>query len=152
MRPRGRARVRRVLALGALTAAATGLAACDSQGSGQALAQQACVHVLHSLRDWQRSTVPGTPPATVARLQKDAAAQLRLALPLAADANSDDGSWNALMTDLSESATMDETHLLPSLRAQCSVADSNVNVNPQNPQTPQTPSNPPNTANVNPRS
>jgi hypothetical protein len=141
-----------VLALAVVAAAGvTGLAACDSQGSGQALAQQACVHVHQSARDWLRSATPGTPAATVARLQKDAAQELRLALPLAAAANSDDGTWNALMTDLSESAITDEGHLLPSLQAQCAVADSNPNVNPQNPQNPQTPSNPPNTQNVNPR-
>jgi hypothetical protein len=139
-----------VLALAVVAAAGvSGLAACDSQGSGQALAQQACVHVHQSARDWLRSAAPGTPAATVARLQKDAAQELRLALPLAAAANSDDGTWNALMTDLSESAITDEAHLLPSLQAQCAVADSNQNVNPQNPQTP---SNPPNTQNVNPRS
>ena len=37
------------------------------------------------------------------------------------------------MTTISESATVDEGHLLPSLQAQCVVADSNPNVNPQNP-------------------
>jgi hypothetical protein len=119
-----------------------GLAACDSQASGQALAQQACVHVQRSVHDWLASAVQGTPPATVAKLQAEAAQQLRIALPLAAAANSDDGTWNALMTDLSESATMDETHLVPSLRAQCSVADSNPNVNPQNPATNVNPQNP----------
>jgi hypothetical protein len=149
----GRARVRRVLALGALaTAAVTGLAACDSQGGGRALAQQACGHVLRSVRDWEHSTTPGTPAATVAQLQDEAGQQLRLALPLAAAANSDDGTWNALMTVISEGATVDETHLVPSLRAQCAVADTSVNVNPQNPPNPQGPSTPPNTANVNPQS
>jgi hypothetical protein len=123
-----------VLALAAVTlGAVTGLAACDSQGSGQALAQQACVHVRQSVRDWARSLDPGTPPATVSRLQDEASQELRTALPLAAAANSDDGTWNALMTVISESATIDETHLVPSLRAQCAVADTNVDVNPQNP-------------------
>jgi hypothetical protein len=140
-----------VLGVGA-AAAVTGLAACDSQGSGQALAQQACVHVLRSVRDWVHSTEPGTPPATVTELQKKAAQELRVALPLAAAANSDDGSWNALMTVISQGATIDETHLVPSLRAQCAVADTNVNQNPQNPtNTPRT-TNTPNTANVNPQS
>ena len=37
------------------------------------------------------------------------------------------------MTVISESATVDETHLVPSLRAQCAVADTNLDVNPQNP-------------------
>ncbi len=52
---------------------------------------------------------------------------------MAAAANSDDGSWNALMTTISEGATVDEGHLVPSLRAQCVVANANQNVNPQSP-------------------
>jgi hypothetical protein len=52
------------------------------------------------------------------------------------------------MTTISEIATVDESHLIPSLRAQCVVANSNQNVNPQSPANP----HPPNTANVNPQS
>ena len=99
-----------------LALAAGLLGACSSSG-GQALAEQACVHVHH----------------TVASLRTKADSQLRAALPLAAAANSDDGSWNSLMTTISESATVDEGHLLPSLEAQCAVADTNINVNPQSP-------------------
>jgi hypothetical protein len=111
------------------------LSAC-SGSSGQVLAQEACVHVHRSISEWRSAEVPGTPARTVSTLQREADEQLRDALPLAADANSDDGSWNALMTAISESATVDEEHLIPSLDAQCSVADSNQNVNPDNPQTP----------------
>jgi hypothetical protein len=100
------------------------------------LAQEACVHVHRSISDWRSAEVAGTPAQTVSVLQREADEQLRDALPLAADANSDDGSWNALMTAISESATVDEDHLIPSLDAQCSVADSNQNVNPETPQTP----------------
>jgi hypothetical protein len=114
------------------TGAALTLSACSTQG-GQDLAQQACVHVHRSLADYQRSISPGTSPATAAQLLKEADQELRAALPLAADANSDDGSWNSLMTAISEGATVDEGHLVPSLRAQCVVADSNPNVNPQSP-------------------
>jgi hypothetical protein len=127
------------MVVAAVLATLTGVAAsaCDSRGSGQALAQQACVHVHQSVRDFSRSTVAGTPPALVTRLQDQAARELRAALPLAAAANSDDGSWNSLMTVISEGATVDETHLIPSLRAQCAVADTNQdqNVNPQSPPT-----------------
>jgi hypothetical protein len=66
-------------------------------------------------------------------LQKKADQELREALPLAAAANSDDGSWNSLMTTISEIGTVDEGHLVPALRAQCVVANSNPNVNPQSP-------------------
>jgi hypothetical protein len=38
-----------------------------------------------------------------------------------------------LMTTISEGATIDEGHLVPALRAQCVVANSNPNINPQSP-------------------
>jgi hypothetical protein len=116
----------------AVVACALGLSACSSAADGQALAQQACVHVHRSVLDYERSVVVGTPPATVAVLQAQAAEELRVALPLAAQANSDDGSWNSLMTTISEGANVDEAHLMPALRAQCVVANTNPNVNPQN--------------------
>ena len=148
MAPARRRSAGRGLALAAAAAGAVvGLSAC-SQGDGQDLARQACVHVERSLRAWEQSARSGTPPAQAARLQRVAAAELRTALPLAAAANSDDGSWNSLMTTISESATVDESHLVPALRAQCVVADTNQNVNPQSPGGPQ----PPDTANVNPQS
>ncbi|HEY1830043.1 MAG TPA: hypothetical protein VGG38_07370 [Acidimicrobiales bacterium] len=125
----------KVLAGAALVALVPVLSAC-SGSSGQVLAQEACVHVHRSISDWRSAEVSGTPAQTVSTLQREADEQLRDALPLAADANSDDGSWNALMTAISESATVDENHLIPSLDAQCSVADANENVNPDNPQTP----------------
>jgi hypothetical protein len=129
----GRPRAARVVAVLALAGgAALGLSACSTQG-GQDLARQACVHVRVSVSDYLQAVRPGTAPAVAAQLQKQADQQLRDALPLAAAANSDDGSWNALMTTISEGATVDESHLVPSLRAQCVVADANQNVNPQAP-------------------
>jgi hypothetical protein len=133
MRRAGRPDGFRILAGLALVAGtALVLSACSSQG-GQGLAQQACVDVHRSVNDYLRATSAGTSPAAAAQLQNEADQELRAALPLAAAANSDDGSWNALMTTISEGATVDEGHLLPSLRAQCLVADSNPNVNPQSP-------------------
>ena len=119
----------------AVAGSVVGLSACGSQG-GQALAQQACVHVHRSVDGLPaRRRAPARPPATAAQLQKEADQELRAALPLAAAANSDDGSWNSLMTTISEGATVDEGHLVPALRAQCVVADANPNVNPQSPGT-----------------
>ena len=86
---------------------ALGLSACSTQG-GQDLAQQACGHVHLSVTDYLRAVNPRTTPAAAAQLQKEADQQLRDALPLAAAANSDDGSWNSLMTTISEGATVDE--------------------------------------------
>ena len=132
MRRTGRPDGVRALVVVALAGgAAFGLSACSNQ-AGQDLAQQACVHVHRSVLDYERSVLIGTPSATVAVLQAKAAEELRDALPLAAQANSDDGSWNSLMTTISEGANIDEAHLLPALKAQCVVANTNVNVNPQN--------------------
>ena len=123
----------RVLGATALSiAAVVALSSCGGQ-SGQSLAQQACVHVHRSVQDYVRSTLAGTPPLTVALLQREADQQLRVALPIAAAANSADGSWNSLMTTISEGATVDEGHLVPSLKAQCHTADTQVNVNPESP-------------------
>jgi hypothetical protein len=108
-----------------------GLSAC-SQESGLDLARQACVHVNRSLRDYALSSRPDTAGTLAAQLRGRADAELRIALPLAARANSADGSWNSLMTTISEEATVDEAHLVPALRAQCIQADANLNVNPQN--------------------
>jgi hypothetical protein len=115
-----------------LAGVALGLSAC-SGADGQSLARQACVHVDRSISDWVLATKASTPAATASHLEDEADQELRAALPLAAAANSDDGSWNALMTAISESATIDEGHLIPSLHAQCVVADTNPNVNPQSP-------------------
>jgi hypothetical protein len=80
--------------------AALGLSACSTQ-NGQDLAQQACVHVQRSVSDYLRAVSPGTAATQAAQLQKKADQELRTALPLAAAANSDDGTWNALMTTIS---------------------------------------------------
>ncbi len=132
MRWTGGLRGGRVLAV-LIVAGGVVLAACGGGSNGQSLAQQACLHVHRSVLDYERSVVAGTATGKAAQLQKEASEQLRDALPLAAQANSDDGSWNSLMTTISEGADVDEGHLLPSLKAQCVVANANVNVNP-NPQ------------------
>lgn len=117
---------------GALSAAGLVLvlSACGQSG-GQGLAQQACAHVTQSLHDFAMSNRPGTPSATATSLRTRADQQLRQALPLAAAANSADGSWNSLMTTISEGATIDEVHIAPALKAQCAVADTPININPE---------------------
>jgi hypothetical protein len=108
------------------------LTSCGQQ-SGENLARQACVHVKLSVRYFELSTKPGTSKADATRLQLKANTELRAALPLAAKATSDDGNLNSLMTTISESATVDESHLIPALKGQCASVDTNVNVNPQAP-------------------
>jgi len=112
------------------------LSACGSSSAD--LARQACTHVKLSVHYFELSTQPGTTGAEAARLRTKADAQLRIALPLVADATASDGSMNALMTTISEAATVDEAHLLPSLKGQCASVDTNINVNPQTPGQPAT--------------
>ena len=131
-----------------------GLAACSSAQDGQALAQQACVHVNRSVTYWVDSLRTGTPSATMEKLQQRAGQELRMALPIAAAANSDDGTWNSLMTTISEIDTVDEGHLVPALKAQCVLANTNQNINPQGPNGNSGVGgnrNTPPTANVNPK-
>jgi hypothetical protein len=143
--------VRRARTLAGLGAAAVGaaltLSGCGGPG-GQELARQACVHVNRSLHDFTLAAASTTAASTAATLRTAADRELRLALPLAAQANSADGSWNSLMTAISEINTVDEGHLMPSLKAQCKVADTNLNVNPAGGNTN---TNTGNTANVNPQ-
>jgi hypothetical protein len=128
--PRGR---RTLIGLGATAVGAVlCLSACGQQ-SGQALARQACTHVDRSVRDYELSTKASVSSSEAARLRTQADAELRAALPLAADATSDDGNLNALMTTISEGATIDEAHLIPALKGQCKAITTNVNVNPQAP-------------------
>ena len=105
----------------AVAALALVLAGC-SQQSGLALARQACGNVATSLRLYGQAERATTEAQALAYRQK-AYDQLRIALPLAAAANSDDGHWNALMTDISETARVDEGRLLVSLHDVCKEAD-----------------------------
>jgi O6-methylguanine-DNA--protein-cysteine methyltransferase len=122
---------RSLIAAALLTGTMLTLSACGGSG-GQTLAQQACVHVRQSLHDLSASEQPGQNADQVQGYVTRANRELRAALPLAADANSADGTWNSLMTTISEGATVDESHLAPALKAQCAVANTNINVNPQN--------------------
>jgi hypothetical protein len=116
---------------------AVSLAACGGgAGGGLSLARQACAHVERSITDYEAASRTGVPTATATSLLNQADRELRDALPLAAAATSDDGSWNSLMTTISEGAVVDEGHLVPALRATCASADANVNVNPSTPTTP----------------
>ncbi len=97
------------------------MSACSSEGEGEA--RQACQHVLTSLR-YYRASLRATGPSAQRDLNL-AYAQLRQALPLAAAANSANGQYNALMTTISESARVSESHLVVALEAQCSATDAN---------------------------
>ena len=97
-----------------------GLAACS--GNGQALAQAACVHVHKSIALYDQSTTTSDPTRSKA-LGQQAYVQLLDALPLAAQAAGKDSQWQALMTTVSESSRVSESHLVGALTDQCGVAD-----------------------------
>ena len=86
-----------------------------------------------SVRYFELSTKPNVSASEAAALRTKADAELRAALPLAAAATSANGGLNALMTTISEGATVDEAHLVPALKGQCRTVTTNVNVNPQSP-------------------
>jgi hypothetical protein len=97
------------------------LAACGN--NAESLAQQACAHVNRSIALLQESDRPADAPRA-AQLSQQAYTQLRLALPIAAEAAYRDGQWQALMTTVSESNRVPETTLVPALQAQCAAATS----------------------------
>jgi hypothetical protein len=130
-RPLSRGR-RSLIGLGA-TAVGAVLCLSGCGQSGQSLALQACTHVDRSVRDYELSTKASVSTSKAARLRTQADAELRAALPLAADATSSNGNLNALMTTIAEGATVDESHLIPALKGQCKSVTTNVNVNPQAP-------------------
>jgi hypothetical protein len=100
-----------------------GLGACGN--SGLTLAKQACSHINRSIALLHESD-RAPDQAAVGRLQNQAYDELRLALPLAAQAAYADGQWQSLMTTISESNRVPETTLESALSAQCVEADSSV--------------------------
>jgi hypothetical protein len=107
-----------------LTAGAGLLAGCGTQ-SGLALARQSCDHVSTSIRLYEQAHRTSD-AARASSLLDRAQAQLEQALQLAAQATSDDGSWNALMSALQENSRVDEGKLIPSLEAVCADAQSDT--------------------------
>jgi hypothetical protein len=106
-----------------VTLSALLISAC-SQGSGLDLAREACTHVQASIRAYD-AAFEATSHQAAERDLTVATNDLQTAEPLAAQATSADGQWNALMTTLNELGQVDEGHLLVALRAQCALADSN---------------------------
>lgn len=100
------------------------LSACG-QSSALSLADDSCHHVEKSIVLFDASK--HAPNESLAnRDLSDAYVQLRLALPLAARANSANGQWDALMTTISESSRVKESHLVNALHDQCSVVFSDL--------------------------
>jgi hypothetical protein len=105
-------------AIGGVLLSACGGKQASSQG------QQACADVTKSISLYDQS-LHTTDPASAKALAKRATAELRLALPLAAAADTNDGTWQPLEATLSESnrfgsgASLNEGDLTAALSAQC---------------------------------
>ncbi|MGH9070568.1 MAG: hypothetical protein ACRDX8_05235 [Acidimicrobiales bacterium] len=94
------------------------LAGC--QQADEADAQSACAHVSSSIALFDRSE--GDASASAASADRAAALfQLRLALPKASLASTQNRGWDALVTTLSETNRVPESSLISALTQQCAV-------------------------------
>jgi hypothetical protein len=114
------------LARGLLLAAIAGalLSACGG-GQDSSQGRQACADVTKSISLYDESLSAPTPARSKA-LVAEATAELRLALPLAASADTNDGTWQPLEATLSESNRfgsgphmLNEGQLTTALSSQC---------------------------------
>ena len=113
----------------AVVISGTVLAACG--GGPSAVGKQACNDITKSISLYNQS-LRAASPAAATSLSAKATADLRLALPLAADAAGNDLSWQALEATLSETnrfsrangspnqGDLNEGDLTTALQAQCS--------------------------------
>jgi hypothetical protein len=108
-----------VAIVAALSAFGLVVAGCGSGAAAQG--DEACQYVHSSISEYSASVQAGR-SGDGAKARKDASSaltDLRLALPLAAQAAGSDGDWQPLMADLSESNRVPERNLIPGLTAQC---------------------------------
>lgn len=117
------ARVVAALAVTALLAGAT-LSGCGSASAGT-LATQACTKVERSIRLFDHAADARTPTRAAAD-RRAALVDLRAALPLAAIAAGEDGTFQGLEATLSESNRVPEFRLVHALSAQCIAIDQGV--------------------------
>lgn len=116
----------RLRLLVALTLSAVVLSGC-LLGDGGALGhiRTSCHYVDRALRDMHRAQALGVTSLAGQRLLDEAGSELTAAMGPAAAGVSADGSWNALMTTLSEANRVPETNLIPALTRICGIAESN---------------------------
>jgi hypothetical protein len=99
------------------------LSACGT-GSAVAQARTSCRFVERALTLQARSNEMGLSASARAALRGRAMSELLKAGPSAAAATSSDGSWNALMTTISEAQRVPLENLVPALTRLCQVANS----------------------------
>lgn len=115
----------RTSAVGGAVAIGLGVALSACGNNGTALAKQACTHVNLSISLLKESDGRTDQPEAT-RLKERAYVELLTALPIAAQAASNDEQWQALMTTISEGNRVPESTLVSALNAQCKVADSST--------------------------
>jgi hypothetical protein len=121
---------RSLLALVVIGALAPLLGGC-SGGDSESLAASACSHVRSSISLWE-TAIHATSTKQANMLEAEAYNQLRLALPDAARANSENPEWNPLMTTISESARVSESDLIVALNTQCAGVGNSTSGNANN--------------------
>jgi hypothetical protein len=109
---------RRAVVLSAVSLFAVALSSC-STSAASSNAHTACRHIDLSLSTYKAASAPGVTATEEATLNAKAQAELLAALPYAASATSDDGSYNALMTTIQEADRVPEGLLVDSLSRQC---------------------------------
>lgn len=113
--------IRRAGVAAMLVAAAVGLASCGGGSNADAL--KTCQGVHLALADYARARTAPTQAARLADL-RGAQHQMSLVQADAAMANSQDGSFDALMTLVQESQEMPFTNVAPALQAACEAITS----------------------------
>jgi hypothetical protein len=82
--------------------------------------------VHHAIALQRQSETPGASAQARAHLQSRALSELLKATSSAAAATSADGSWNPLMTTISEAERVPFDNLIPALTRLCAVATSST--------------------------
>ncbi|MBW4031004.1 MAG: hypothetical protein HIU57_10125 [Acidobacteria bacterium] len=117
------ARLRRLGVVASLLSTGVLLSACGT-GSAVAQARTSCQFVHRALVLQAQSNERGLSANSRAVLRGRAMGELLKATPSAAAATSSDGSWNPLMTTISEAQRVPLENLVPALTRLCQVADS----------------------------
>lgn len=117
--------LRRFGVVASLVVSGIALSACGS-GSAVSEARTSCHYVAGALVLQAKSEVKGLSPAARNALQGRAMAELLKGTSSAAAATSSDGSWNPLMTTISEAERVPLQDLVPALTRMCQVANSST--------------------------
>ena len=117
------ARLRRYGVIASLLGAGVLLSACGS-GSAIAEARTSCQFVHEALVLQARSQAIGVSASASNALQNQALSELLKGTSAAAQATSNDGSWNPLMTTINEAERVPLVDLVPALTRLCQVANS----------------------------